>query len=177
MLISLSLTEPDTLKILKEEYNLRAFNFLARGHIKDALRTITLKITQSLETNQLQEITQEVQGKVYKFYMKVDDGLVCMGCIQEEYPIDLIDSVLDKVKDSDLKSLMNEYKDPKKFNTTEKIAKELEDTKVILTRTLESVMLRGEKLGELTDSAQKLEIKSKKLFEKAKDQNKCCRFL
>ncbi|ELA46579.1 hypothetical protein VCUG_01909 [Vavraia culicis subsp. floridensis] len=182
MLISLSSVETDTLKIHNEAFNLRQFNFLQRIKIKDYMRTIFLKIAQNVQTHDLQEITQELNGKMYKFYVKVYTGIVYIACIQDYYPLDLIDTVLDKCAhvhaegDGDMNGLLEEYKDYKMHDTTEKIAKELEDTKVILTRTLESVVLRGEKLGELTDSAKKLELKSKKLFEKAKAQNKCCSF-
>lgn len=180
MLISLSSVETDTLKIHNEAYNLRQFNFLQRIKIKDYMRTIFLKIAQNVQTHDLQEITQELNGKMYKFYVKVHAGIVYIACIQDYYPLDLIDTVLDKCAhvhtegDGDMNALLEEYKDYKMHDTTEKIAKELEDTKVILTRTLESVVLRGEKLGELTDSAKKLELKSKKLFEKAKARNRCC---
>lgn len=181
MIISLSSVDTDTLKIKNEEYNLSSFNFLQRGLIKDYLRTIFIKITENVETDKLQEITQDVNGKMYKLYVKVIGGAVYIACVQDYYPIDMIDAVLDKcsndTKDGNsMKKILAEYKDYRKHDTTEKIVKELEETKVILTRTLESVVTRGERLGELTDSAKKLELKSKKLFEKAKEQNKCCKF-
>lgn len=174
MLIYLTVVESAKIKVKKEAFNLSQFNFLSRSLIKDALRTFALQISQNLQTNNLQEIIHEMNGKIYKFFAKVVDDYVCLACIEDYYPADLIDAVLDMCVVNDLNHLIKEYKDYKKHDHIELISKEIEETKVILSRTLETVFNRGENLSGLSENAEKLEIKSRQLFQKAKNQNKKC---
>jgi synaptobrevin family protein YKT6 len=55
-----------------------------------------------------------------------------------------------------------------------KIKKELEETKLILHQTIQSVLEKGEKLDELVVKSDGLSAQSKMFFTQAKKQNSCC---
>jgi synaptobrevin family protein YKT6 len=55
-----------------------------------------------------------------------------------------------------------------------KLDKSLDDTKAILTRTIEAVLERGEKLDDLVDRSDQLSKSSKAFYKTAKKTNSCC---
>lgn len=174
MLVSLFEVEHACLKVKREAWDLSQYNFFARSRIKDHLRTYALQISSNLETNELQEVVEEMNNTVYKIYAKMIDDFVYLAAIVEFYPPDLIDTVLDLCPKNDLDFLLKEYSDYKKHDHLELISREVEETKVVLTRTLDAVVNRGESLSGLSENAERLEQKSRLLFQKAKKQNKLC---
>lgn len=174
MLMALFVVDGDKLVLLKSSYDLSDYNFLTRSRIKDALKTFALQISQNLETKALQEIIHEMNGVIYRYFAKLVGNVICLSVIKEYYPPDLMDSVLDKCPNNNLDDLLKEYKDYKKHDYIELISKEVAETRVVLTRTLDAVVNRGESLSGLSENAEKLEVKSRALFQKVKKQNKRC---
>jgi synaptobrevin family protein YKT6 len=66
------------------------------------------------------------------------------------------------------------YQDPKQADTIMKVQQELDETKIILHKTIESVLERGEKLDSLVDKSAALSASSKTFYKTAKSQNSCC---
>ena len=58
-----------------------------------------------------------------------------------------------------------------------KVQKELDETKVILHSTIESVLNRGEKLDDLVAQSDALSATSKQFYTTAKKTNSCCSIL
>ena len=54
------------------------------------------------------------------------------------------------------------------------VQKELDETKVVLHKTIESVLERGEKLDSLVAKSDELSGQSKMFYKTAKQQNSCC---
>ncbi|KAL8891150.1 MAG: hypothetical protein Q9215_001746 [Flavoplaca cf. flavocitrina] len=55
-----------------------------------------------------------------------------------------------------------------------KIQKELDETKIVLHKTIESVLERGEKIDSLVEKSDGLSAQSKMFYKQAKQQNSCC---
>jgi synaptobrevin family protein YKT6 len=55
-----------------------------------------------------------------------------------------------------------------------KIQRELDETKVVLHKTIDSVLARGEKLDNLVDKSTDLSLASQMFYKQAKKQNQCC---
>lgn len=103
-----------------------------------------------------------------------------------EYPLLVAQSLLNKVLDEftakyprstwsnsnptlefpDLTSYLAKYQDPQQADNIMKIQKELDETKVILHKTIESVLERGEKIDDLVAKSQGLSDTSRMFYSK-----------
>lgn len=83
------------------------------------------------------------------------------------------------------------YQDPAQADSIMKIQKELDETKIVLHKTIESVLQRGEKIDDLVAKSDGLSAQSKMFYstyrgvltfllmltiwiDQAKKQNSCC---
>jgi synaptobrevin homolog YKT6 len=92
----------------------------------------------------------------------------------------------------ELKDYIVKYQDPQQADSIMKIQKELDETKIVLHKTIESVLQRGEKIDDLVAKSDGLSAQSKMFYSKlytyelcktkvltsivaqAKKQNSCC---
>lgn len=74
----------------------------------------------------------------------------------------------------ELKQYIVTYQDPKQGDTIMKVQRELDETKIILHKTIESVLERGEKMESLVERSDVLSSQSKMFYKTAKKQNACC---
>ncbi|KAK2759974.1 palmitoyltransferase [Arachnomyces sp. PD_36] len=73
-----------------------------------------------------------------------------------------------------LKEYIVKFQDPSQANSIMKIQKELDETKIVLHKTIESVLERGEKIDSLVEKSDGLSAQSKLFYTQAKKQNSCC---
>ena len=73
-----------------------------------------------------------------------------------------------------LEEMLVKYQDPSAADKILKIQRELDDTKVVLHKTIDSVLARGEKLDNLVDKSTDLSLASQMFYKQAKKQNQCC---
>ncbi|KAI7781702.1 Synaptobrevin like protein ykt6 [Diaporthe eres] len=73
-----------------------------------------------------------------------------------------------------LKEYIDKYQDPHQADNILKIQKELDETKIVLHKTIESVLQRGEKIDDLVQKSDGLSSQSKMFYQQAKKQNSCC---
>ncbi|KMU78926.1 SNARE Ykt6 [Coccidioides immitis RMSCC 3703] len=73
-----------------------------------------------------------------------------------------------------LKEYITKYQDPSQADSIMKIQKELDETKIVLHKTIESVLERGEKIDSLVAKSDGLSAQSKMFYGQAKKQNTCC---
>ncbi|KIN07822.1 hypothetical protein OIDMADRAFT_37198 [Oidiodendron maius Zn] len=74
----------------------------------------------------------------------------------------------------ELKEYIVKYQDPTQADSIMKIQKELDETKIVLHKTIESVLQRGEKIDDLVAKSDGLSAQSKMFYTQAKKQNSCC---
>ncbi|TIB78685.1 ribonuclease H-like protein [Wallemia mellicola] len=74
----------------------------------------------------------------------------------------------------ELNTLIMKYQDPKQADTIMRVQQELDETKVVMHKTIESVLERGEKLDNLVERSNALSAQSKMFYKTAKKQNSCC---
>ncbi|KAI1908494.1 palmitoyltransferase [Ophidiomyces ophidiicola] len=74
----------------------------------------------------------------------------------------------------ELKEYIVKYQDPSQADSIMKIQKELDETKIVLHKTIESVLERGEKIDSLVAKSDGLSAQSKMFYGQAKKQNTCC---
>lgn len=67
--------------------------------------------------------------------------------------------------------------DPHQADKLAKIQADLDETKVVLHRTIESMLDRGEKLDNLVDKSQDLSMASQMFYKQARKTNSCCKMM
>lgn len=79
-----------------------------------------------------------------------------------------------KVEWAPLTQALQDYQDPSKADKISAIQRELDDTTAVLTKTIDNVLERGEKLDDLVNKSQDLSTQSKVFYKQAKKTNSCC---
>lgn len=65
-----------------------------------------------------------------------------------------------------LKEYIDKYQDPQQADSIMKIQKELDETKIVLHKTIESLLERGEKIDSLVEKSDGLSAQSKMFYSK-----------
>lgn len=73
-----------------------------------------------------------------------------------------------------LETYLKKYQDPSQADSIMKVQQELDETKIVLHKTIESVLERGEKLDSLVDKSEALSSSSRMFYKQAKKTNSCC---
>lgn len=68
----------------------------------------------------------------------------------------------------ELDAYLKKYQDPRQADTIMRVQQELDETKIVLHKTIESVLERGEKLDSLVDRSNALSAQSKMFYKTAK---------
>lgn len=79
-----------------------------------------------------------------------------------------------KVNFTQISKYLELGQDPSKIDPLLKVQKDLDETKIILHKTVDSLLERGEKLDDLVAKSDELGIQSKTFFKAAKKTNSCC---
>ncbi len=69
------------------------------------------------------------------------------------------------------------YQDPASADKLTKIQRDLDETKVILHQTIDSVLRRGEKLDTLVEKSNDLGMASQMFYKQARKTNSCCKMM
>ena len=80
----------------------------------------------------------------------------------------------DQSKMDNLQTYITKYQNPAKADAIMKVQQELDDTKIVLQKSIESVLQRGEQLDSLVDKSEALTASSKTFYKQAKKTNSCC---
>jgi len=123
----------------------------------------------------------------------MDVGSVGVIIADQEYPVrpafslltKLLEDFIAKVPASsystpaaisfpEVNTYLQKYQDPRQADAIMKVQQELDETKIILHKTIESVLERGEKINDLVDRSNALSAQSKAFYKTAKKQNSCC---
>ncbi|KAL8630355.1 hypothetical protein Q9189_003915 [Teloschistes chrysophthalmus] len=141
---------------------------------------------------------QDVEEKSYTFHAYArTEGVAGIIISDPDYPALVAHQLLSKVIDEflsryprssfaspsnpnptlafpQLKEYITKYQDPQQADSIMKIQKELDETKIVLHKTIESVLERGEKIDSLVEKSDGLSSQSKMFYKQAKQQNSCC---
>ncbi|XP_026955952.1 synaptobrevin homolog YKT6-like, partial [Sagmatias obliquidens] len=80
----------------------------------------------------------------------------------------------DTIQYAGLDGHLSRYQNPREADPMTKVQAELDETKIILHNTMESLLERGEKLDDLVSKSEVLGIQSKAFYKTARKQNSCC---
>lgn len=125
---------------------------------------------------------QDVEEQDYTFHAYARAEGVCGIIISDhQYPALVAHQLLSKVMDEflsshprpswsggvtmpELQEYLQKYQDPHQADSIMKIQKELDETKIVLHKTIESVLQRGEKIDDLVAKSDGLSSQSKMFY-------------
>jgi len=141
-------------------------------------------------------VRQDVEESGHTFHAYgSSQGVVGIIISDAEYPVLVAHQLLSKIVDEftsqnprssyssptgpprpypQLKEYIVKYQDPQQADSIMRVQRELDETKIVLHKTIESVLERGEKIDSLVAKSDGLSAQSKMFYQQAKKQNSCC---
>ncbi|CAN4084434.1 unnamed protein product [Withania somnifera] len=163
--------------ILANASDVSHFGYFQRSSVKEFIVFVGRTVAKRNPPGQ----RQSVQHEEYKVHSYNRNGLCALGFMDDHYPVRSAFSLLNQVLDEYLKNFgeswksvqsdnaqpwpyLNEalakFQDPAEADKLFKIQRELDETKIILHKTIDSVLERGEKLDSLVDKSSDLSAAS-----------------
>ncbi|RZC56157.1 hypothetical protein C5167_015028 [Papaver somniferum] len=136
-----SSTEMDPI-ILANASDVSQFGYFQKNGVKEFI--VFFGRTVAKRTSPTQR--QSIQHEEYKVHSYNQNGLCAVGFMDDHYPVRSAFSVLNK--------------DPAEADKLLKIERGLDETKIILHKTIDSVLERGEKLDSLVEKSSDLSAAS-----------------
>ncbi|KAM5203811.1 synaptobrevin homolog YKT6 [Hipposideros larvatus] len=183
--------EPRVL-LLKAAYDVSSFSFFQRSSVQEFMTfTSQLIVERSAKGSRASVKEQEYLCHVYVR----NDSLAGVVISDSEYPSRVAFTLLEKVLDEFSKEVdrtewpvgspasihytvlddyLSTYQNPREADPMSKVQAELDETKIILHSTMESLLERGEKIDDLVSKSEVLGIHSKAFYKTARKQNSCC---
>ncbi|KAF9903245.1 palmitoyltransferase [Lobosporangium transversale] len=178
-------------KTVIDAKDLSGFGFFQRSSVGEFMTFMAQTIAEKTQPGQRQSI--EESSYVGHVYAR-SEGVAGVVVTDKEYPTRVAFGLLNKILDEftskypnpalwaspeqiqypELQQYLVTYQDPKQGDTIMKVQRELDETKIILHKTIESVLERGEKMESLVERSDVLSSQSKMFYKTAKKQNSCC---
>ncbi|KAF8995924.1 snare-like protein [Cyathus striatus] len=139
---------------------------------------------------------QSVQENIYTAHVYNRGGTEQLAGViitDQEYPVRPAFSLLTKVLDDfiakvpqssfsnpgsisfpEISTYVQKYQDPRQADPIMRVQQELDETKIVLHKTIESVLQRGENLDNLVERSGALSTQTKMFYKTAKKRNSCC---
>ncbi|XP_073296626.1 VAMP-like protein YKT61 [Primulina huaijiensis] len=180
--------------ILANASDLSSFGFFQRPSVREFVVFVGRTVAKRTPPGQ----RQSVQHEEYMVHAYNRNGLIALGFMDDHYPVRSAFSLLNQVLDEYIKNFSDSWKtvqadstqpwpylteavtkfqDPAEADKLLRIQRELDETKIILHKTIESVLARGEKLDSLVEKSSDLSAASQMFYKQAKKTNQCCTIL
>uniref|UniRef100_A0A8C0ZT98 Synaptobrevin homolog YKT6 n=1 Tax=Castor canadensis TaxID=51338 RepID=A0A8C0ZT98_CASCN len=175
--------------LLKAAYDVSSFSFFQRSSVQEFMTfTSQLIVERSAKGSRASVKEQEYLCHVYVR----NDSLAGVVIADSEYPSRVAFTLLEKVLDEFSKQVdridwpvgspatiqytaldghLSRYQNPREADPMSKVQAELDETKIILHNTMESLLERGEKLDDLVSKSEVLGTQSKAFY---KTVSSCC---
>jgi synaptobrevin family protein YKT6 len=171
-----------------------SYGYFQRGAVKEMMAFVARTVAKRTQPGQRQSVQQD------DFFCHAHnrDGLVGVVFVDSEYPVRSAFCVVNKVLDdfmaihgtkwraattdsteaaAMLEPALEKYQDPHQADKLAKIQSDLDETKVVLHRTIESMLERGEKLDTLVGKSEDLSMASQMFYKQARKTNSCCKLM
>ncbi|XP_006031241.1 synaptobrevin homolog YKT6 isoform X1 [Alligator sinensis] len=181
--------------LLKAAYDVSSFGFFQRSSVQEFMTFTSQLIVERSDLGTRASVKE--QEYLCHVYVR-SDGLAGVVVADSEYPPRVCFTLLDKVLDefsrqvsridwpsgspttinyTALDGYLSRYQNPREADAMTKVQAELDETKIILHNTMESLLDRGEKLDDLVSKSEVLGAQSKAFYKTARKQNSCCKIM
>lgn len=179
---------------LSSASDLLQFSFFERSSVSQFMTFFSETVSQRTPAGQRQSIEE---GNYVGHTYTRSEGLSCVLITDKEYPVRPAYTLINKILEEylslhpasqwsnvtatnsslafdKLEVYLKKYQDPSQADSIMKVQQELDETKIVLHKTIESVLQRGEKLDSLVDKSEALSSSSRMFYKQAKKTNSCC---
>ncbi|KAH8978056.1 snare protein YKT6 [Lactarius hatsudake] len=172
--------------------DLSSFSFYQKGSVGEFMSFFTKTVAERTPQGARQSV-QENNYTAHVYNRGGAEQLAGVIITDHEYPVRPAFSLLTKLLDDftakvpqssfsnpsaisfpDINTYLQKYQDPRHADNIMRVQQELDETKIVLHKTIESVLQRGEKLDNLVERSTALSAQSKMFYKTAKKQNSCC---
>jgi len=174
------------------ERDLSSYSRFTRTSVGEFMSLFSKTVAERTKPSQRQDI--EEQSYTFHAYAR-SEGICGIIISDKDYPALVAHQLLSKICDEfiskhprtsyaspsvtslpfpELKEYIQKYQDPQQADSIMKIQNELDQTKITLHKTIESVLERGEKIDSLVEKSNDLSAQSRMFYTQAKKQNSCC---
>uniref|UniRef100_A0A8C6MM07 YKT6 v-SNARE homolog n=1 Tax=Nothobranchius furzeri TaxID=105023 RepID=A0A8C6MM07_NOTFU len=173
--------------LLKAAYDLSSFSFFQRSSVQEFMTFTSALIVE--RTSQGTRASVKEQEYLCHVYVR-NDNLGGVVIADTEYPQRVCFTLLEKVSKTFSKwtvlvkrrhtpssDHLFPPQNPREADAMTKVQAELDETKIILHNTMESLLERGEKLDDLVAKSEHLGNQSKAFYKTARKQNSCCEIM
>lgn len=187
------LTNTTPAKIVAAENDLSSFGFFQRGSVQEFINFFSSTAAERTKIGERSKVEQQSYvGYVYSH----PNGLAGVCVTDVEYPTRVAFSIINKILEEfsnkynkndwekldgksrldfpELKTYLADFQNPHKADPFMKVQQELDETKIILHKTMDSLLQRGEKLDDLVTKSDMLSSQSKMFYKTSKKTNSCC---
>ncbi|KAJ6617246.1 Longin-like domain-containing protein [Mycena sp. CBHHK59/15] len=191
--ISVLLAPPSgTSTLLANANELSSFSFYQKGSVGEFMSFLSKTVAERTPQGQRQSV-QENNYSAHVYNHGGPENLAAVIITDQEYPVRPAFSLLAKVLDDftakvpqaswdnpvaisfpELATYISKYQDPRQADTIMRVQQELDETKIVLHKTIESVLQRGERLDTLVDRSNHLSAQTKMFYKTTKKRNSCC---
>jgi len=181
-------------------FELSNFGYFQRNSVKE----VSLFVSREVVGRTKQSEKQTIQHQDYLCHAFVtNDGLGCAVIADKEYPSRVAFNLINKaaeetlriftVKDlegatkegalqtqkleANLQNLLIKYQNPTEADSVLKIQRDLDETKEVIVKSIDQLLVRGEKLEVLAEKSQDLSFQSKAFLTQSQKMNSCCTIL
>ncbi|KAF8737445.1 hypothetical protein AX14_012836 [Amanita brunnescens Koide BX004] len=178
--------------VLATANDLSSFSFYQRSTAAEFMPFFSKTVAERTPQGQRQSIQENIYT-AHVYNRGAPEDIAAVIVTDSEYPVRPAFSILNKLLDefaskvpqssygkpsaisfAEITTYIQKYQDPRQADTIMRVQQELDETKIILHKTIESVLRRGEKLNDLVDRSNALSSQSKMFYKTAKKQNSCC---
>eukprot|EP00249_Psilotum_nudum_P010822 c22790_g1_i1 orf=258-863(+) len=177
--------------ILSSAIDVSHLGYFYRSSAKEVITFVARTLASRTPSGQRQSVEQDE----YMVHCYNRNGLCGLAFVDSQYPLrsafSLINKVLDEYQQAFgnswksaqldnsqawpyLEEALTRFQDPAEADKLLKIQRDLDETKVILHKTIDSVLERGEKLDSLVEKSSDLSMASQLFYKQAKKTNQCC---
>jgi len=178
--------------LLTSAFELSSFGYFQRGSVKEVAMFVSREVVSRSSVGE----KQSVQHKEYICHCHVTSSkLACTVITDADYPGRVAFTLLGKVveeftkkygqslesytKDTELKvdaldALLIKYQEPREADSIMKLQKDLDETKDVLVKSIDQLLVRGERLEVLAEKSQDLSFQSKAFLKQSEKMNSCC---
>ncbi|KAK5968335.1 Glycosyl transferase [Trichostrongylus colubriformis] len=184
-----------TVRSFKSAFDLSSFSFFQRGSVQEFMQ-FTGKLL--VERSGLGARSTVKENEYFCHCYVRSDGLAAVSVTDGEYQARIAMSMMTRVLDdfsskvhavqwaqiktekdclyTGLPELLAKWQNPREADPMTRVQEEVEETKIVMHNTIQSVLERGEKLDDLVKKSENLSDQSKLFYTQARKMNKCCNY-
>ena len=162
-------------QLIYTKHDLTDIPFYYRFMVKNTIENLAMESLSCIEKNNMYMINELIDDKQIVIYGYCYETNIII-ITDPEYPIYLVRQLITSFKSNNVKldDLWLKYSDGKNADKIQQIKTELDETKVIILKSIDDLLERGEKITTLVEKTEALSQDSMTFAKKSKHLNRCC---